>query len=124
MDFVFFVALSNLTNPCILSLYIASTQYTEYTISRTLVTVDRTGSTVIEFRGVQIYPNYGLLFGINILIPNLLKGYNLYTFIFNEDKTFTKTNIFPKMMILHPVQGAISMCTYNGGIQSYHRFIG
>ena len=45
--YVFFpVALSNLTSPCILILDIDSTQEADYTISRTLFTVDISGSPV------------------------------------------------------------------------------
>ena len=52
MDFLFPLygffpgALSNLTSPSILSLDITSTKYTDYIISRTLCTVDRSGSRV------------------------------------------------------------------------------
>ena len=42
--YCFSVTLSNLTSPCILSLDIAITQQADYTISRTLFTVDRSGS--------------------------------------------------------------------------------
>ena len=77
--FSFPLPLSNLTSPSFLNLDTASIQWADNTISRTLFTVDRSGSTV--HTEVQEYNQSREYYLESVLqIPNLLKGYNVYTF--------------------------------------------